>query len=71
MRFSTNQFVIVDQYDGTISAVVETELSREELAGVIADMKNEFPADYDQIDLEEALAAAGCSFTMNPEVITW
>lgn len=70
-----NVIVLVDHYarqdkeDG-ITAIIETELSAEELQDKIIEMKNESD-DYDIFTLENLLDQLGCKFYINPDVVKW
>lgn len=66
-----NEFVLIDKDSEEVTAIIETDLSLEELSGVISEMKAKYPNDYDIFTLEEALEEKGCTFRINPETLYW
>ena len=66
-----NEFVLIDNNSEEVTAIIETDLSLEELSGVISEMKAKHPNDYDIFTLEEALEEKGCTFCINPETLYW
>ena len=66
-----NEFVLMDKDSEEVTAIIETDLSLEELSSVISEMKAKYPNDYDIFTLEEALEEKGCTFHINPETLYW
>lgn len=66
-----NEFVLLDKNSEEVTAIIETDLSLEELSGVISEMKAKHPNDYDIFTLEEALDEKGCAICINPKTLYW
>lgn len=61
-----NTFILWDNDSRDISAIIETDLGKDEVQDIIDSVKEMYPDDYDGYcddDLTEALNDAGCSIT--------
>lgn len=65
--------LLTDIYDGKAVALVEGNLSAEEVQELIISVKVNDPCGYDMEDLREALEENGCSITWfnDMEYVEW